>query len=99
MYFDRRFNYTRIGRNYPDEMAFGIASSMLKHYSTNTNVDICFWWSNKKLPLSEIKDKYYFLGYAGGYVSSKYLGYYHGLMKKVSPYWKLEMKTKIFHSK
>lgn len=99
MYNDRRFDYTKIGMNYPDEMAFGIASSMLKHYSTDIEVPICFWWSNKKLTLEEIKEKYYFIGFAGGFVASKYLGYYHGLMKQLSPHWKLEMKNKIFHKK
>jgi len=101
MYNDRRFNYTKIGRNYPDEMAFGIASSMLEHYSSNPKeVPICFWWSNKKLDLPDIKVKYYFIGFAGGFVASKYLGYYHGLIKKLgSPYWCLEMKHKIFHKK
>jgi len=99
MYFDRRFDFTKIGRNYPDEMAFGIASSMLGHYSVDTDIPVCFWWSNKKLGLQEIKEKYYFLGYAGGYVASKYLGYYHSMMKKISPYWELKMKDKIFHKK
>ena len=98
-YFDRRFTYTKIGTNYPDEMAFGLASCLIEHYSVDTDVPICFWWSNKKLALTEIQDKYYFLGYAGGYVASKYLGYYHNLMKNISPYWKLEMKNKIFHKK
>ena len=101
MYFDRRFEYTKIGQNYPDEMAFGIASSMLGHYAQRpVEVPICFWWSNKKLALPEIKEQYYFIGFAGGYVASKYLGYYHQLMKRLgSPYWKLEMKDKIFHLK
>ena len=99
-YFDRRFDYTKIGRNYPDEMAFGIASSKLEHYSeTPKEVPICFWWSNKKLELKEIQEKYYFLGYAGGYVASKYLTYYHRMMKQLSPYWELKMKDKIFHKK
>ena len=80
-------------------MAFGLASCLIEHYSVDTDVPICFWWSNKKLALTEIQDKYYFLGYAGGYVASKYLGYYHNLMKNISPYWKLEMKNKIFHKK
>lgn len=100
MYFDRRFDYTKIGKNYPDEMAFGLASSIMEHYSeTPEEVPVCFWWSNKKLSLDEILNKYYFLGFAGGFVNSKYLGYYHQMMKKISPYWKLEMKNKIFHKK
>ena len=100
LYNDRRFDYTKIGMNYPDEVAFGIASSMLNQYcSTTGEVPICFWWSNKKLTLEEIKEKYYFIGFAGGFVASKYLGYYHGLIKQLSPHWKLEMKNKIFHKK
>jgi hypothetical protein len=99
LYFDRRFDFTKIGLNYPDEMAFSIASSKLKHYSVNTNVDICFWWANKKIGLQDILDKYSFIGFAGGYVNSKYLGYYHQMMKKLSPYWELKMKDKIFHKK
>ena len=100
LYKDRRFDYTKIGKNYPDEMAFGLASSLMSHYSeTPLKIPICFWWSNKKLDLNDIKDKYYFIGFAGGFVASKYLGYYHAIMKKISPYWKLEMKNKIFHKK
>lgn len=100
LYADRRFEYTKIGKNYPDEMAFGLASSLFNHYSeTPEEIPICFWWSNKKLDLPDIKAKYYFIGFAGGFVASKYLGYYHAIMKKLSPYWKLEMKNKIFHKK
>jgi hypothetical protein len=101
MYNDRRFDFTKIGQCYPDEMAFGLASSIMQHYSVDPlNIPICFWWANKTLRLDEIQAKYKFIGFAGGYVASKYLGYYHQLMKQLgSPYWRLEMKNKIFHNK
>ena len=101
MYSDRRFEFTAIGRCYPDEMAFGIASSMLDHYSTTKESPVAFWWylKNRNATLSEIVKDYYFIGLAGGHIKGKVLGYYHVLMKQLSPYWNFQMKNKIFHKK
>lgn len=101
MYSDRRFEFTSIGRCYPDEMAFGIASSMMEHYSVNKTTPIAFWWylENKNASLNEIIERYYFIGLAGGFIKGKILGYYHVLLKKISPYWNFQMKNKIFHKK
>ena len=101
LYNDRRFDYTKIGRCYPDEMAFGIASSLLDHYPTNLHSYIAFWWylKNKKATLTEITTDYYFIGLAGGFVKGKLLGYYHSLMKQLSDHWNFKMSNKIFHQK
>lgn len=102
LYRDRRIPFIKIGCCYPDELAFGIASSMLNWYSDNgTSLPICFWWEQANvLKLSEIKERFFFIGLAGGYISSKYLGYYHSILKNLgSPFWKVEMKNKIFHKK
>lgn len=101
LYNDRRFDYTKIGKCYPDEMAFGLASSMLNHYPKNSDSYIAFWWylKDKKATLSDITRDYYFIGLAGGFAKGKLLGYYHGLMKQLSPYWDFKMSKKIFHKK
>jgi hypothetical protein len=101
MYSDRRFEFTAIGRCYPDEMAFGIASSKMEHYSDSISSPIAFWWylKNKNASLSEVVDNYYFIGLAGGHIKGRFLGYYHVLIKQLSPHWNFQMKNKIFHKK
>lgn len=101
LYNDRRFDFTAIGRCYPDEMAFGIASGKLHHYSQSKSSPIAFWWylKNKNASLAEVTEDFYFIGLAGGFIKGRFLGYYHSIMKQLSPYWEFKMKNKIFHKK
>lgn len=71
LYMDRRIKYKDIGTCYPDELAWGLASTILKQYSGVEHFKPIYhkWEASKKGGTDDInliKERYWFLGMAGG---------------------------------
>lgn len=99
-YKDRRLDYKPIGTRYPDELAYNLASALTKTYSDIRTKAMWFHWENKIDNLTDIENKYYFLGMAGGYHTGKLRYMYEAIVKKTkSPFWKFDSSKKIFHDK
>lgn len=98
-YLERKIDFKPIGGLYPDELAFNLASAQLSHYPDSNEKPIYFYWENRDVKASDIKDKYYVLGMAGGFHSTKLKALYETTVKGFSPYWKFDSMKKIFHSK
>lgn len=96
-YTDRRINFKDIGGRYPDELAFNLASAITKTYNKDITKKMYFHWENKIHTLTDITNKYYFLGMAGGYHNGKLRHMYESLVKGISPFYKFISKKKIFH--
>lgn len=100
--------WTKLGRCYPDELAWNLASAQLKHYGKKDAFKpIYFNWEDDIAPLPTIASLYWFLGMAAGYQPGKLLGYYNGLAKenmgKIGHRWSRDfefiMKNKLFFKK
>ena len=99
LYMDRKLAFKPIGGLYPDELAWNLASAKLRHYSDDTSKPIYFFWENRNMTATEVKDNYYILGMAGGYHKTKLKSLYETTVKGFSPYWKFDSMKKIFHEK
>lgn len=98
-YMDRKTDFRPIGKYYPDELAYGISSAALGHYSSIEHFKPIYhkWEDNKKgggVNLTRIKENYWFLGMAGGYHTSGLTGIYQRLTKT-----RFNSRKKIFHEK
>ena len=99
-YLDRRTDFKDIGGYFPDELAFNLASIQLNHYNELPKIKpIYFQWENKTLGATDIEKKYYFLGMAGGFHSSRLKHIYEISVKQFSPYWRWDSMKKIFHKR
>ena len=97
-YNDRRLEFKPIGGLYPDELAWNLASAQMEHYNERPSLKpIYFSWENKGVTGSQITEKYYLLGMAGGYHNTKLKSFYESNVKKYSKNWKFNSMDKIFH--
>ncbi len=99
LYLDRKLAFKPIGGLYPDELAWNLASALLKHYNEDKIKPIYFFWENRNMTGTDIVDNYYILGMAGGFHKTKLKSLYETTVKAFSPYWKFDSMKKIFHSK
>lgn len=104
-YYDRRLKWTKIGRRYPDELAFNLTSAQLDIYGAIERYrPIYFDYENKGLPVDEISKRYALLGLAGGYILRMAIRYYDNLVNKLRrdaglPNFKFNMLDKMYHEK
>ena len=103
-YIDRRLEWKDMGGRYPDELAFNLASTQLKHYNTIEGFKpIFFQWENDSDRLKGVKpisEKHWFLGMAGGYHFPRLRRLYDSITKaQGSPYHKkcFQSRDKMFH--
>jgi len=97
LYMDRRVKYRPIGKCYPDEMAWGLASATLQHYSGLEHFRPIYhrWEASKKggtINVKAIRQKYWFLGMAGGLHTNDLVRLY----KKLTGFT-FNNREKIFH--
>lgn len=103
-YTDRRIDFKDIGGSYPDEMAYNLASVQKSHYGPLKGFKPVYykWETERKgsIPaINDLKEKYYFLGMAGGYHASNLVNIYHRLCKDLGINMKFDSRAKIFHRK
>lgn len=103
-YIDRRIDFKDIGGSYPDEMAYNLASAQKSHYGAlNGFKPVYYKWESQRkgsiLPVNELREKYWFLGMAGGYHANKLIYTYNQLCKEYGIAVKFDSKQKIFHRK
>lgn len=99
-YRDRRIAFKAIGGRYPDELAFNLASILTNTYNEDTAKPMYFQWENKLMNLTEMINRYYFLGMAGGYHTIQLRNNYEALVRQLdSPFKKFNSNKKIFHDK
>ncbi len=99
LYMDRRITYKDIGTHYPDELAFGLASTILKQYSEIQHFKPIYhkWEASKKGGTDDInliKQRYWFLGMAGGLHAPGLLYLYKKLTGMT-----FKNRQKIFHTR
>lgn len=98
-YFDRKLEYRKIGKDFPDELAYNLASAQLKHYGTNKYRPIYFHWMGGKNMEDELQ-RHWFMGLAGGFIKGKFINMYRRLSKRDhSIYWRINIKNKAFFNK
>jgi len=105
-YLDRKHDFYKIGTNYPDELAWNLASAQMKHYTRIPEFKpMYFDWENKHKALDVVSQKYYFWGMASGYHTSKHIMTYQMLVNKArreageNGKYIFNMRDKIYHRK
>lgn len=81
-YDDRRLPFTQIGKHYPDELAWSISMAQegIKSEGSSLFRPIFFDYENKGMQIEDIKERFYFIGLAGGYIDRKLIRYYTNLV-------------------
>ena len=58
LYLDRKLAFKPIGGLYPDELAWNLASALLKHYNEDKIKPIYFFWENRNMTGTDIVDNF-----------------------------------------
>jgi len=99
-YFDRRIKFKAIGKCYPDELAYNLASIQTGLYSGMERFrPIHFKWDDAagNKPINELKEKYWFIGMAGAAVSMS--GIYDRINRSYGVHYRFKNRKKIIHRK
>lgn len=99
-YFDRRIKFKAIGKCYPDELAYNMASIQSGLYSGIERFrPIHFKWDDTKgnKPIGDLRSRYWFLGMAGAAVSMS--GTYDRINRGYGVHFRFKNRKKIIHRK